>query len=268
MSRRKPREDLTEAGSRALYERPRYYDHAFRAHRADVLFYAKLAKKHRGPVLELGAGTGRVTFGIAKAGVDVVAVDRAPSMLEHARVRLEKLPPAVRGHVTFHKADLRSLRLRRRFPLVLAPFNLFMHLYTREDVERALATVTRHLAPRGRLALDVLMPDLGTLRRDPSRMYRCRPVYDPSDDAHHAYGESFDYDPVSQVQTVKMHFQRLDRPEIDRITPLSLRFYFPQELPALLHYNGFVVEQQFGDFAEGPLSAHSEHQVLIARRKD
>ena len=34
-----------EPGSRALYERPRYYDHAFRAHRKDVAFYLALAQQ-------------------------------------------------------------------------------------------------------------------------------------------------------------------------------------------------------------------------------
>jgi SAM-dependent methyltransferase len=147
---------------------------------------------------------------------------------------------------------------------VLAPFNLFMHLYTRDDVERALRTVRRHLRPNGVFALDVLMPDLGVLRRDPARVYRCRPVFDPTDRKHYAYGESFDYDPIRQVQTVKMMFQQLDRPERDRETPLALRFFFPEELLALLHYNGFTVKQRFGAFDRSAPDPESEHQIIIA----
>ena len=258
-------EDPNVQGSRALYERPRYYDHAYKRHTQDLAFYVELARKARGPVLELGAGTGRVTLALARAGVDVVGIDQSAPMLARARERLARLPAISQARVTLRVADMRSLRLRQRFALVIAPFNLFMHLYTRKDVERALATVHAHLEPGGRFALDVLLPDLGALRRDPSRVYRCRPVFDPTDGKQHAYGESFDYDAVSQVQTVRMMFQRLDRPELDRTTPLALRCYFPEELLTLLHYNHFQVAARYGDFTKGPLTADSESQVIVAR---
>jgi SAM-dependent methyltransferase len=263
MSRRAA--EAFEPGRRALYERPRYYDHAYRWHTSDLAFYAGLAQSCDGPVLELGAGTGRVTRALLRAGASVHAVDQSPAMLAHARERLAKLPEAQRARVTWQTADLRRLRLRKRFGLVIAPFNLFMHLYTRADVEAALASVARHLRPRGRFAFDVMMPDLGVLRRDPARVYRCRPIFDPTDGKHYAYGESFDYDPQRQVQTISMQFQRLDRPEIDRTTPLSLRFFFPEELSALLHYNGFAIERHYGDFQHSPPGPDSEHQVLVVR---
>lgn len=254
-----------ERGSRALYEWPRYYDHAFRRHTQDLAFYTELAREARGPVLELGAGTGRVTLALARAGVSVVGLDQSPKMLEQARARIAREPAAVRERIALRRGDLRSARLRKRFALVLAPFNLFMHLYSRHDLERGLATVRAHLAPRGRFAMDVLVPDLGALRRDPARVYRCRPVFDPTDGKRHAYGETYAYDPVRQVQTVRMMFQRLDRPAIERTTPLSLRCYFPEELSSLLHYNGFSVTARYGDFQRGPLTDRSESQILVAR---
>jgi SAM-dependent methyltransferase len=253
-------------GSHALYERPRYYDHAFRQHRADVAFYTALAARSSGPILELGAGTGRITLPLLRAGATVTAVDRSRAMLDRAAERALALPSQARERLTLIEADLRSLRLRKHFDLVLAPFNLFMHLYTRRDLEAALQRVAAHLAPRGRFALDVLMPDLGVLRRDPARFYRCRAVLDPSDGHRYAYAESFAYDPVTQVQEVQMQFQRLDKPEIERTTPLSLRCYFPQELLSLLHYNGFDVIEHYGDFAGAAPHAESEHQVIVARR--
>lgn len=249
----------------ALYTRPRYYDHAFRAHRRDVAFYADLARRARGPVLELGAGTGRITFALLAAGARVTAVDRAPAMLERAQERAQRLPRAQRERLQLMEADLRTLRVRQRFSLIVAPFNLLMHMYTRKDLERALARIRAHLAPGGKLAFDVLAPDLGVLRRDPARFYRCRPVFDPSDGQRYAYAEQFAYEPATQLQTVSMHFQRLDKPEIERVTQLVLRFYFPQELLALLQYNGFRVLRHEGDFAGGALDADSESQVVVAR---
>ncbi|MEY4582596.1 MAG: hypothetical protein RL701_7299 [Pseudomonadota bacterium] len=248
-----------------LYARPRYYDHAFRAHRRDVAHYVALAKRARGPVLELGAGTGRITLELLRAGVQVTAVDLSESMLERARERVQRLPAADQARLKLVHGDLRELRLRQKFSLVLAPFNLLMHMYTRRDVEAALQTVRTHLAPKATFAFDVLMPDLGVLRRDSARFYKCRPIFDPSDGHRYAYAEQFAYDAATQVQTVSMHFQRLDKPAIERTTPLVLRFFFPQELSALLHYNAFSVLRHEGDFAGEALSADSESQVLVAR---
>lgn len=255
--------DTPERGH-ALYERPRYYDHAFRSHRRDVAYYVGLAKRARGPVLELGAGTGRITLALARAGVAVTAVDRSRHMLERARERAAALPHAQRARLQLLRADLRRLHLDRRFDLILAPFNLFMHMYTRADLERALLAIREHLVPGGKLAFDVLMPDLGVLRRDPSRYYRCRPVFDPSDGHRYAYAEQFDYDPVAQLQTVGMHFQRLDKPSEEHVITLMLRYYFPAELQALLHYNGFRVLSHRGDFAGAALDANCESQVVVA----
>ena len=47
--------------------------------------------------------------------------------------------------------------------------------------------------------------------------------------------------------------------------PLSQRQLFPAELEALLHYNGFAVEERFGDFTFGPLRDDSEVQLIVAR---
>jgi hypothetical protein len=159
------------------------------------------------------------------------------------------------------------MRLRRRFPLVIAPFNVLMHLYTRRDLERGLASCRIHLAPRGRLAFDVLMPDLRALIRDPDRYYRGRPIRDPSSRRRYAYSEAFEYDVVQQTQMVTSAFRSLDDPRDTFVRPLAHRQFFPAELEALLHYNGFAIEARYGDFARGPLDAWSESQVIVARAR-
>jgi SAM-dependent methyltransferase len=248
----------------ALYARPRYYDHAFRAHRRDIGHYVALARRAHGPVLELGAGTGRITLALLRAGVEVIAVDRSAEMLARLRQRAALLPAADRARLRLVQGDLRSLSLKRRFELILAPFNLFMHMYTRADLERALTRISAHLQPKGKLAFDVLMPDLGVLRRDPDRYYRCRPVFDPSDGHRYAYAERFAYNARTQLQTTTMMFQRLDKPSEEHEIVLALRFFFPAELEALLHYNGLRVLSHEGDFAGAALSANSESQVVVA----
>jgi len=252
-------------GSEAHYEDAQYYDQAYRRRRHDVRFYTDLALASGGPVLELGVGTGRVALAIAEAGIEVIGVEPMAPMLNRARERLDRMTRAARGRIELREGTLERLRLRRKFPLVIAPFNVWMHLYTREEIERGFATVRHHLRPRGRFAFDVLLPDPASLARDPSKRYRGGEVPHPRDGARYRYSEYFSYDTVAQIETVMMDFEHPDDERRSFCTPLTQRQFFPAELEALLHYNGFKVESHTGNFDGKPISAATESQVIIAR---
>ncbi len=216
-------------------------------------------------MLELGAGTARVALAIAKSGIEVVCVEPMQPMRARAEERLARVPDETRNRVELRRGSLESLRLRRRFPLVIAPFNVWMHLYTRKQIERGFATVRHHLEPHGRFVFDVLLPDPASLGRDPSKRYRGGRVPHPRDGARYLYSEYFSYDPMTQIQTVMMDFQHPDDDARSFCTPLTQRQFFPAELESLLHYNGFIVESHTGDFEDTPIAATTESQVIVAR---
>src|SRR3954454_14744617 len=58
--------------------------------RRDVAFWRRVAAKAGGRVLELGCGTGRVSLPLARAGIDLIGIDRSAQMLARARTRLLK----------------------------------------------------------------------------------------------------------------------------------------------------------------------------------
>lgn len=263
---RAPREPALRYGTEAHYLDAKLYDHAYARRRYDVRFYQSIAQEIGGPILELGAGSGRVAIALARDGHEVVALDRMPSMLDRLRERLEQQPRAVRARVVIVRGDILRARLGRRFRLVIAPFNVFMHLYTRPMLEAALATVRAHLeSRRGRLVFDVLMPDFRAFVRDPSRPYRSRPIVDPSDGRRWEYTEQFQFDPATSVQMVTSVLRNADDPADLRVLPLAHRQFLPAELEALLHYNGFEMIERWGDFCRGPLSLESESQVIVAK---
>ena len=254
-------------GADAHYRDPRYYDHAYARYTVDRGFYVDMGRLSGGPVLELGVGTGRLAIALADAGLEVVGVDRMAPMLERARERIAKKARRIRERIELVEGDLRDVRLGRRFPLVIAPFNVLQHVYGREDVERALATVREHLAVDGRFIFDVLLPDPRSLAYDPSRFYKSRPVRHPRDGRRYAYDEAFRYDHDRQIQTTIMRFTALDGSG-DRFTDeLPQRQFFPRELEALLHYNGFAVVAHDGGFHGEPIEEHTESQVVVARAR-
>jgi len=123
-------------------------------YRDDLPRYTQLALDYGGPVLELGAGMGRVARAIARRGIEVVALEPSQLMLHEGQQVTEGLP------VSWVQGDMRLLELGRKFPLILAPFNTLMHLYTLDDQDAALRGMVAHLAPGGRLAFDLYNPAL------------------------------------------------------------------------------------------------------------
>ena len=260
------RDPELEAGSAAHYEDPAHYTKTYDGRTDDVRYYVELAasRSPSGPVLEYGCGNGRIAIPLARAGIEVSGVDLSAPMLADLRVRLKGEAPQVRKRVRVQRGDMRTTRVGRRFPQIFCAFNTLLHLYTRDDVERFLARVARHLEPGGELVFDVSIPQPPELARDPSRAYRTKPFMYPLEgggSVRVGYAERFDYDPVRQVLFVAMEFT----PEDGRdpwMTPLAHRQFYPQELEALLHYNGFAITEQYGGFDRSPLAADSATNLV------
>jgi len=251
-------------GSRASYEDPDYYSHTYRRRLDDVVYYAKLAKRAR-RVLEYGIGNGRIAIAMAHAGAEVVGIDHSRPMLADLGRRLALEPAEVQKRVRGVYGDMRKKRLGRRFPLVIAPFNVVLHLYTRRDVERFLACVRAHLAPGGQLVMDLSMPMPEDLSRDPLVPLHAPRFRHPTAGVVR-YREHFDYDRARQILFITAEMTPVAGTRKDMLAvPLAHRQFFPEELRALLHYNGFRVTAMYGDFARGPLDNQSDVMVVHAK---
>jgi SAM-dependent methyltransferase len=227
-------------------------------------------KRGAGGVLEHGVGNGRIALPIARAGIAITGIDHSRPMLDHLAERLKVEKPATRRRVKLVEGDMRTTRVDERFSLVICPFNAALHLYTREDVEAWLDRVREQLAPDGELVFDISMPVPKDLARDPGTPYRVPPFVHPTA-GRVSYREHFDYDRVRQILFVSMFFEpvRAKGTRVagtpDFMTPLAHRQFYPCEMEALLHYNGFEVTALYGDYEEGPLVQTSDVMVWHAR---
>jgi SAM-dependent methyltransferase len=254
---------VLQPGATRHYDDPAYYTQAYRDRSADVAYYVALARRAKGPVLEYGVGNGRVALPLARAGVTLVGVDASAPMLSDLKTQLGKEAPEVRARVRLREGDMRRVQLKQRFALVIAPFNTLLHLYTRRDVERFLQRVREHLAPGGRFVFDYSMPRVADLAVDPERKYGVPRFKHPSRGLVR-YAERFAYDPLGQVLWCNMEFVPADGSDGWRV-PLTHRQFFPQELAALLHYNGFEQQSWTADFKDEPPDYGTDSLVVNCR---
>jgi SAM-dependent methyltransferase len=117
---------------------------------ADLALWEELASRRGGPVLELGAGSGRVSLHLARRGHELTAVEANPELAAslQRRARSERLP------VQVEVADARALALGRAFALVLAPMQLLQILG--RDWRRCVASIAGHLDRNGVAAVALL----------------------------------------------------------------------------------------------------------------
>jgi SAM-dependent methyltransferase len=251
------------------------YDHvpAYRD-RADVDFFVDAARESGGPVLEIGCGSGRVLVPIARAGIEIVGLDASPAMLDICRRRLEAEPADMRARVSLVRADMRTFDLggrRDAFRLVIAPFRPFQHLLTVDDQLACLAAIRRHLAPGGRLVLDLFNPSLEALVR-------------PAPTEELSEGDPF---PVPDGRTVERKYRILAQDRARQINTVELiysvshpggrterlvhafqmRYLFRFEAEHLLARAGFAVEHLYAGYDRSPFgSTYPGELVFVARR--
>jgi len=264
-------DNVVDAGAREHYADAALYDYEYRRRRADVTFYRAFAKRHfegaPGRILELGAGSGRVTIPLARDGHTVVGIDQSAAMLDKLRTRIAALPASVAKRVTAVAGDLRGFRVPGpRFPLAIAAFNVLEHLYTRGEIDACLRTVAAHLEPDGVFVFDVQLPDLAWLIRDPSKRWAKTRFTDPTTKRATFYSTNHDYDPISQIAVIRLFYDPADGSKTTgRVVSLTQRKFFPAELEALVAHAGFRVLERYGDFSFGPLSGTAESQVLVCQ---
>ncbi|MBV8219514.1 MAG: class I SAM-dependent methyltransferase, partial [Solirubrobacterales bacterium] len=115
----------------------------------DLPLWRSLAAEYGDPVLDIGAGTGRVSLLLAREGYRVIALDRDPALLDALARRAEGVD------VTPVVADARDFDLPERFPLIIVPMQTIQLLGGPAGRGRFLTAARRHLEPGGALAVAI-----------------------------------------------------------------------------------------------------------------
>jgi SAM-dependent methyltransferase len=239
----------------------------------DVAWYVQQATRaaatHRLPVLELGSGTGRITLPLAQAGLDVVALDRSPPMLD---VLARKAAAVQVMSVQRLAADMADLPLTGPFSAVLCPYSAFCYLIDEWSRSRALARIRAVLPPGAPLLLDVFIPDPDLdLSSAPPRADYHRPLpagpWDPATSLIRS--RRVTQACATGVNRIERRYGFLDAAGTllrEVSTDSCQRPYGPEDIRTVLEAAGFAQVQIYGDFTEGLKAASPARTATVIAR--
>jgi SAM-dependent methyltransferase len=230
------------------------------AHDYDVPFWLSLADREGGPVIEWGAGTGRVSVPMVGRGSRVTAVELSEEMIERGRSK--------NGNVEWVSGDMCRVKLDKVYELAVCAFNSFLCLLDLEDALDFLANAREHLVPGGLLGIEVSVfspeelaePSVSQLRHDFTRK-----LPDGKLDRFSASR----YDPATQIMDMRLFYDLYDLSgslKNRRAHELKIRLTTRDELELMLRMSGFSVESVYGGFDGEPFTSESEHLIVLARR--
>jgi SAM-dependent methyltransferase len=233
------------------------YQLQYANYRDDIAFYSRLAERLGATqILEIGAGSARVSIPLARRGLEVTGLEPSPKMLEIGQENA-----ASDGvNVNFVLGDARDFNLEQKFPLVIAPFNALMHLYSLADQDRALSCIKAHLEPGGVFAFDVYLPNFGlegVLRHEGETFLE-------PDGTRTDVFLLQDIDQIAQIVTTTYYVDTIS-PEKSlsrNVIELTQRYFTRFEL--LRWLSDFRLEVS-GDFEGARLNDSSKHFVVIAK---
>jgi len=261
----------------AIYRRPRDYDLEHENDDEDVSFHVELTRRVAPRrVLELGAGSGRVTVPLAElaARVDftITALDASETMLGEAERKLAGTAAEVRRRVTLVTGDMRTWDAPEPFDLIVVPCGSVSHLLSLDDQLALWRRAHANLAGGGRFAVDVAMPDLAayaeSMRQPPRALVEIDG--DTSDDEGRRLlrYKTTVYAPHEQRASIRFLYDKFASADHTErwLSDFEGHVYFPRELELLYRHTGFTVEATYGDYRFRPPRASTRAVVVVGRK--
>jgi hypothetical protein len=165
-------------------------------------------------------------------------------------------------------ADARTFDLRRRYPFSYMIGNAFQFFHTRADQEALLARVREHLQPAGCFLFETRNPSPRNLSEAASSGPR---EYATPDGGRLLIADERPvYDPMTQIQhrTSRYQWRWSDGRRVETTKRTALRYVYPLEIEALLHYNGFAIRARYGTWQGDPLTADSPEMIVVGQRRE
>ena len=262
-----------------LYRHPEDYDLEHLGDDEDVEFYTALARRLRPRrILELGCGTGRITFPLARLGAElgftVTGLDSQREMLERSRQRLTQCRAEATGRVEFIQGDMRSWKSPSQFDLIVVPCSSIAHVLALDEQITLWRNAYGNLCGGGRFLVEVNMPDLAAFAGSSGASPRV-PMevdldnYDETDGTRLIRRKTTRYLSHEQRAQIRFMYEKYCHAQgiSSFIDDFTSHVFFPRELELLFVHSGFEIEMTCGDYRGRPLGADSRLIIMTGVKR-
>ena len=208
-----------------------------------VDFLADLAG--HGAALELGIGTGRIAFPLARRGIRVHGIDLSEAMV----ARLRAKAGAEQIGVTI--GDFATATVDGRFTVAYLVFNTIMNLTTQDGQVACFQNVAAHLEPGGCFVIEVMVPALRRL--PPGETVRAFTVS--------ASRLGFDEYDVALQGLISHHYSVVDGNL--EVVSMPFRYVWPSELDLMARLAGMRLRERWGGWRREPFTRDSTSHVSV-----
>ncbi|UCE17999.1 MAG: class I SAM-dependent methyltransferase [Gemmatimonadota bacterium] len=212
----------------------------------DVPFFLKEAQGCDN-VLELMAGTGRVSIPLIEAGLPLTCIDSSGEMLAILRGKLED-----RGlSAEIYEMDVCNLSLRDTFDLIILPFNSFAEIVSPSDQRNALSAIREHLSHRGRFICTLHNPLIRLASVD-GQLKQYGKYYLPDNTGTLILSAIENYEPERHMVSGSQFYEIRDTngKTLSKYS-IDITFYLHEknDFEAFIQSQGFSIRNLFGDYS-------------------
>jgi hypothetical protein len=204
----------------------------------------------RGPILELGIGTGRIALPLTQRSLSVHGIDASPAMIAQLRAK----PGG--EHIPVTIGNFADMAVEGRFTLIYVVFNTFFGLLSQEDQVRCFLGVAQHLTDDGVFVLEAFVPDLA--RFDRGQRVEARAV-----ETDRIRFDASVHDPVQQ-RVMSQHVVLSEQGIC--LYPVHIRYAWPSELDLMARLAGLRLQSRWAGWAQEPFTADSGNHVSVYAR--
>jgi len=220
----------------------------------DVPFFLQEAQYcHK--VLELTAGTGRLSLPLLQAGIPLACLDSSPEMLAVLRRKLQDKELSA----PLYEMDLCHFSLPDKFDLIIIPFNAFAEVTQPALQKQALATIHSHLTEEGHLICTLHNPAIRLRQCDGQIHWRGK--YALPDQAGSLLLSTLEnYEPDHQlVQGFQFYelYAADGTIQSKRFVEIQFFVHTRESFETLACSQGYVVTTLYGDYARNEFQAEA-----------
>ena len=235
--------------SSEVYDLDKPVGHSF----GDIEFYMERLANCSGRILEPATGTGRLLIPLLMKGLQVDGFDVSTDMLTICRANCEEsgLKPML------FEAKMESFAVDTKYDAIIIPAGTFLLLHKREDSIQALKNFHDHLAPGGRLIVDLFMQTEVSIGEMSTRTWECA-----NGDVITLESNTVEISHIHQYTIAHGRYEKwrngtLLQTELERF---PLRWYGVEEFKLILEAVGFKnivisADYNYGEYPENPNQA-------------